>query len=329
MVILSLVVGVLYITAGASRLEMITNSDLSVLSRSLSQHTGRQQYSAQVKSYIGSGGSGMQTGILHDSSGASADEFFFKSSTSLRGYDALLGEFRGIEEIYKTKTIRVPRPVALLQNDFNSFAIFEKIKFNGITDGRQLGRQLAAMHKISSEKYGFHTNNTIGATFQPNPYSQVWADFFVEHRLRHMLNLCKLGGVDFGTGRGEELCDRVHTALREHEETSGLRPSLVHGDLWSGNYGWTESGPVVFDCSCYYGDREVDLAMMTLFGSPPSHFHEEYEREMPVQLGDREGVEGRRTIYNLYHMLNHAVLFSGGYVRSSALMIDRIISSLR
>jgi fructosamine-3-kinase len=265
----------------------------------------------------------MQTGLLCDSGGGSEVEFFFKSSSKLSGHSALLGEFRGIEEIYSTKTIRVPRPVALLQNDVNSFAIFEKISFNGASNGKLMARQLAAMHSVTSTTYGFHTNNTIGATFQPNTPSQSWADFYVESRLKHVLQLCKIKGADLG-GREPALCSKVHAALRRHEE-QGLRPSLLHGDLWSGNWGWTDDGPVIFDCSCYYGDSEVDLAMMSLFGSPPGGFTQEYARLMPLR-GDSGGFERRKSMYNLYHMLNHFVLFGGSYLQSSLRMVDSILS---
>jgi fructosamine-3-kinase len=88
------------------------------------------------------------------------------------------------------------------------------------------------------------------------------------------------------------------------------QPSLLHGDLWSGNAGFTSEGPVVFDPAVYYGDREADLAMTELFGGFPREFYDAYSKEWPVD----DGYARRKHLYNLYHLLNHLNLFGGGYL---------------
>ena len=102
--------------------------------------------------------------------------------------------------------------------------------------------------------------------------------------------------------------------------------SLLHGDLWSGNYGADSDGnPVVYDPACYYGDHEADLAMMELFGSPGARFFAAYREHFPID----DGYPLRRDLYNLYHLLNHANLFGGGYARQSQRLIERLLAQIR
>ena len=100
-------------------------------------------------------------------------------------------------------------------------------------------------------------------------------------------------------------------------------PSLVHGDLWGGNAGATALGePVIFDPATYYGDREVDLAMTTLFDKQPDAFYAAYDEAYPRPAGWKQ----RETVYNLYHILNHDVLFGGGYLSSAHRMCEQIMA---
>jgi fructosamine-3-kinase len=136
-----------------------------------------------------------------------------------------------------------------------------------------------------------------------------------------MLDLAKRDGAQFSNEK--ELRERVYTLLDEHEKRNNLKPCLVHGDLWSGNQNTLITGePVIFDPAVYYGDPEVDISMTLLFGANSKFFYDSYFNEMG---GVREGHEIRTTIYNLYHILNHYVLFGGGYLQQSYNMIDRIL----
>jgi len=96
---------------------------------------------------------------------------------------------------------------------------------------------------------------------------------------------------------------------------------LVHGDLWQGNVSYLSSGlPVIYDPACYYADHEVDLAMLELFGNPEFNFFEHYQKHHPIQTG----YSIRKEIYNLYHILNHANMFGGGYIQQSKAVLDNI-----
>jgi len=205
-------------------------------------------------------------------------------------------------------------------SDSTAYLVFEKLSLGGYGDAARYAKELAAMHTTRSpnNKFGFHINNTCGATFQPNSWTDTWADFWDEHRLGHMLTLAKRDGASFP--QEKDLRAKVRSVLEAHE----CIPSLVHGDLWSGNQAYTKDGdPVIFDPAVYYGDREVDIAMTGLFGANSALFYSTYEDEFPLP----EGHELRRTIYNLYHILNHYVLFGGGYLGQAKSMMDKILKA--
>lgn len=167
---------------------------------------------------------------------------------------------------------------------------------------------------------GFHVDNTIGATHQPNlPWIDSWAEFWDQHRLGHMLKLT--GDAGLSKDDVSKLRQKTKELLSHNPE-----PSLIHGDLWGGNKGFAKNNddvvvPVIFDPATYYGDREADIAMTYLFGGFTSDFYEGYEEEWPLP----EGHEERRIVYNLYHILNHDVLFGGMYLRQARGMIDEIL----
>lgn len=151
---------------------------------------------------------------------------------------------------------------------------------------------LAAVHGTTSERFGWASDNWIGLAPQENGWSDDWADFFLEKRLKPQAAKCGLSG---------HLPD-VRRILEGHRPEA----SLLHGDLWSGNAGFTPDGPVIFDPAVYYGDREADLAMTELFGGFPAQFYSAYG---PLP----DGYQVRKHLYNLYHLLNHLNLFGTGY----------------
>ncbi len=179
-----------------------------------------------------------------------------------------------------------------------------------------MGRKLAAMHKASSSQgFGWKINNTIGSTPQINTWTTDWAEFYIKHRLGYQFQLARRRGGNFPSS--EKLLAAIPELLAHQ-----VQPSLVHGDLWGGNAGCTISGePVIFDPATYFGDREVDIAMTELFGGFPAAFYQGYNEVFPLDTG----YEQRKTLYNLYHILNHFNLFGGGYASQANRMIDQIL----
>ncbi len=168
------------------------------------------------------------------------------------------------------------------------------------------GRQLAALHNHTQERFGFDHDNYIGSTPQPNPWTDDGYIFFGRHRLIFQARLAQKHGLLSAT--------EVHLAERLAERLPGLVPaqpaSIIHGDLWSGNALADSSGaPALIDPAAYYGWGEADLAMTTLFGSFPDAFYQAYQEVRPLEPGFRQ----RFPIYNLYHLMNHLNLFGEGY----------------
>ncbi len=181
------------------------------------------------------------------------------------------------------------------------------------------GERLAVLHRMSAERFGWFRDNTIGATHQSNNWSDDWAVFFTEYRLAAQLSLAARQGYGGNfQSLGRALLKIVPKILSGHAVT----PSLLHGDLWRGNCAVDSRGrPVLFDPACYFGDRECDLAMTELFGRLPESFYQAYSDAWPLD----EGYALRRDCYNLYHLLNHANLFGGGYVDQAITMMKRLL----
>lgn len=177
------------------------------------------------------------------------------------------------------------------------------------------GRGLAALHRHKADRYGFGSDNYIGRIPQRNTWEASWPDFFRKHRLQSQIERAR------SSGRWEPswdpAIDRLLTRLRDLLPN---RPeaSILHGDLWAGNFLVDHRGrPVLIDPAVYFGHREADLAMAELFGGFDRRFFESYDQEWPIEAGYEE----RREIYNLYHLINHLNHFGGPYANS----IERVL----
>jgi fructosamine-3-kinase len=224
---------------------MVNRADIEAIGKDISLAIGRDIKIKYPPSLGYSGGGGASTGILtcEDSSTT-----FFAKVGGMHSYDMLKAEYAGIRDIYDTKTIRVPKPICYGIHDSTSYAIFEKLAFGGRSNDREYARKLCLMHQCCSPNgmFGYHINNTIGATFQPNVCTPTWAEFWDTHRLGHMLTLAKRDGAVFSYE--QEVRAKVKEILQKHD----CKPSLVHGDLWSGNQGClTDGEPVIFDPAVY------------------------------------------------------------------------------
>ena len=244
---------------------------------------------------------------------------------------SLLGMFEaeaeGLRAMAATNTVRVPQPLCHGVSGNQAWLVMEFIepgsrayRSEGV---RTLGRQLAAMHACTAASHGWHRDNTIGSTAQHNAWQPDWTTFWSEQRIGYQLELAAANGHHGALQRdGERLLAVMGTLLHGHQP----KPSLLHGDLWSGNANFFSEGqPVIYDPACYYGDRETDLAMTELFGGFPEDFYAAYREAWPLD----DGYPLRRTLYNLYHILNHLNLFGGGYAGQAANMISRLLAEVR
>lgn len=230
-------------------------------------------------------------------------------------------EAEALDEIDATGTIRVPRPLWKGVIGDSAFLMLESIamRSRGTAESEfQRGVQLAKLHRHTEPqgRFGWHRENVIGETRQLNDWQGSWPEFYAEKRIGFQLELARQKGRNF---RGvDELTTRISEFFRDYQP----EPSLLHGDLWGGNAAFDEAGnPVIFDPASYYGDRETDLAFTEMFGGFGSDFYRGYESEWPLDPG--YGV--RKTLYNLYHVLNHDHLFGGGYAVQAQGMIDRLL----
>jgi protein-ribulosamine 3-kinase len=165
-------------------------------------------------------------------------------------------------------------------------------------------------------------DNFIGSTPQANTPSPDWVSFYRDHRLAFQRRLARYNGARAGL---LDAVARLEAELGSFFQTHHPRAALLHGDLWSGNWGFLRDGsPALFDPAVYYGDREADIAMMELFGHPGADFFTAYNEMQPLDAG----YPVRRDLYNLYHVLNHFNLFGGGYATQAEHMAQRLLAEL-
>jgi fructosamine-3-kinase len=218
----------------------------------------------------------------------------------------------------------VPRPLAVGATADAAYLALEWIEFGPTRPQSEsaLGEQLAWQHRVQAEKHGWIRDNTIGSTPQVNTWSADWPAFFRDRRLRMQLELAARNGHGGALQtRGARLLECVHAFFTSYRPV----PSLLHGDLWGGNWGTDRAGaPVIFDPAVYYGDRETDIAMTRLFGGFSNRFYTAYQATWPLD----QAAGTRRPLYNLYHVLNHLNLFGGAYRAQAEEMIGRLLAEL-
>ncbi|MDH5601744.1 MAG: fructosamine kinase family protein [Gammaproteobacteria bacterium] len=240
----------------------------------------------------------------------------------------LLGMFEaeaaGLGEIDKSQSIYVPHVICHGVVENQSFLILENLQLGSGNAGSaaRLGQQLAQMHKTTANQFGWVRENTIGSTRQVNSYENNWIDFWRKHRLGFQLELANTAGCSRSLlSKGQKLNDRLEAFFNNYEPEA----SLLHGDLWSGNYAYLKNAePVIYDPAIYYGDREADIAMTELFGGFSTGFYAAYNEAWPLD----QGYQQRKRLYNLYHVLNHYNLFGGGYGMQAENMIDQLLASV-
>jgi fructosamine-3-kinase len=201
----------------------------------------------------------------------------------------------------------IPRVIAASGPDRGApgFLVLEFLRprAGGRCEEVTLGRGLAAVHRHGGERFGFECATYCGSTRQDNAPSTSWAEFYAHRRLRPLLDALGLGPEE--RRPFDRLIERLPDIL-----PAGSTPSLVHGDLWSGNVLDTTRGPGLVDPACAYADREMEFGITTLFGGLSARAWAAYDEAWPLPGGWRE----RNPLYQIYHLLNHALLFGGGYL---------------
>jgi protein-ribulosamine 3-kinase len=236
----------------------------------------------------------------------------------------LESEAIGLDELRAANAVRVPGVLAYGATEDRSYLVLEWIDLqpSSAVAEERFGEQLACQHLVKSPQFGWQRDNTIGATPQHNAWADDWMSFFRERRLRDQLELARANGhAGRLQERGAQLLECLDGLFATHHPAA----SLLHGDLWGGNWGVdSQHAPVIFDPAVYFGDREADIAMTRLFGGFGPSFHAAYHAAWPLD----QGSEIRTVLYNLYHVLNHLNLFGGGYGRQAEQMIDRLLAEL-
>ena len=241
---------------------------------------------------------------------SSGRKFFLKQSGG-GSSSSFASEARGLEELRKSGVVLVPEVVDK-GPDFLLLEWIEVGKNSTDSSMEELGRQLAELHSFRGEKFGFVEDNYLGDSPQSNLSSTAgkdnWAIFFAGNRLHFQAELAEKKGYATPEMRGllDVLIEKIPDLLSGTEE----KPSLLHGDLWCGNYLIDVDGrPWLIDPAVYYGHREADLAMTSLFGGFAKTFYSAYESALPLVPGYPE----REPLYQLYHLMNHLNLFGTGY----------------
>ena len=253
-----------------------------------------------------------------------ADGHYFIKIGSLNDLTLLMSEKIGLEALAVTKAIKVPKVIFVGETSTCSFLICEylDLKKDNLFSGKILGKQLALLHQNSNEFFGLSEDNWIGLNPQKNHWQENWISFFKKYRLQPQLIWAFERGYRSSL---EEKSERLMEALPLFFDQYKPKPSLLHGDLWSGNWGTiNNTTPVIFDPAIYYGDREADMAMTKLFGGFPQVFYDAYN----YQWGLDYGFKVRQNLYNLYHLLNHLTLFGEVYLRQTIDVFEQLLSEI-
>jgi fructosamine-3-kinase len=216
-------------------------------------------------------------------------------------------EADGLNELRAAGEVRVPEVIDVGIEGGQSYLVIERLDLQRPSRDieRRFGQQLARLHRHTADRFGWSRDNTIGPTPQQNDWSDDWVGFFHELRLDFQVRLARRNGYDL-SAEGEHLGARLPELFDGYEPV----PSLLHGDLWGGNWGAVDGEPVIFDPAVYYGDRESDIAMSMLFGGFGREFYKAYEAEWAMAPGH----DRRIRLYQLYHVLNHLNLFGSSYL---------------
>ena len=248
----------------------------------------------------------------------STNSFFLKVNQTIQAQKMFETEAKALSIILDTQTIKTPKVYAVDSFDGINFILMEFIESQSPTknDFILFGKQLAELHLVTSQSFGLKFDNFIGNLNQTNREHQNWSDFYIKERLipqfrlakqRGLLNISEIPSFEIL----KKTCDPYFKAIK---------PSLLHGDLWSGNFIISKGGiPYLIDPASYFGHSEVDIAMSKLFGGFGHAFYESYHRIIPKDPTTKQRID----LYQLYYLLVHLNLFGRSYYGS----VNRILNA--
>lgn len=247
----------------------------------------------------------------------STQRLFCKIMPGESGLTMLHAEMEGLKQIRDSGSIKAPQ--VYFCEDLNGEACLgmEYIDSKNPTPGemRKFGEQLAQLHAISSKFFGFHSDNFIGSLPQSNKQKSSWLSFYVEERLLPQFKMALSNSLI----RADEIPDSEEMAEALSPYLNDVSPSLLHGDLWSGNYLISNSGePYLIDPAIYYGDPVVDLAMTRLFGGFGGEFYQAYSTNAKASKHEEDKIQ----LYQLYYLLVHLNLFGSSYYSGVRRIMD-------
>jgi fructosamine-3-kinase len=252
------------------------------------------------------GGDINETFILH-----SSDTKFFLKFNSDDKEDMFEKEFSGLELLRSSNAITVPQPIITGKSQTHIYLVMECIDKRNYTPDfwQHFAQQLAALHKTNADTFGLDHDNYIGSIHQKNKQSAVWSEFYAEQRILYLIRKAfddkKCDSTDIRMA--DRLCSKLDSLFPAEP------PSLLHGDLWSGNFMINTKGqPVIYDPAVYYGHREMDIGMSLLFGGFDKKFYSHYNETWPME----KHWESRIELTQLYPLLVHLNLFVGHYYES-------------
>lgn len=269
----------------------------------------------------------IHTAVAIEGSMAGEAHRYFAKVNDAENAAMFAAEAEGLEALRQADAIAVPDVITHGDDGEHAWLVLQWLDLGPLDEhsAANLGVALAAQHRKPQEKFGWAHDNFIGASPQANGWSDDWLAFWREKRLMAQLRIAAHNPKRLPTkmiDRGE----RLAADCAEFFTTYTPQKSLLHGDLWNGNAAAIEGiTPAVFDPAVYVGDREADIAMTELFGGFPKDFLSAYR----AAWAPDDGYRVRRDFYNLYHLLNHANLFAGGYVAQAQHSIEMLLAEIR
>ncbi len=225
-------------------------------------------------------------------------------------------EAKSLQILTASKSFRIPEVYEVGEFEEKSYILVEFIdSLTDTTNPNNFAITLAKLHQNTFENYGLYFDNYIGSLPQYNKEKDDWINFYIENRLQYQINLAQQQGII--------PTETIHKFDKLYQKLTNIlvveKPSLIHGDLWNGNYFYdTQGRAVIFDPAIYYGNREVDLAMMSLFGGFEIEIYEKYNEIFPMENNWKE----RLKIYQLYPLLVHLNLFGSSYLTGINTILD-------